>query len=64
LIQGRKPRPCYGALNNKVKVPKRRGGVGDFTKPLEGEEEAAAERIGGEARSVNLLRRASLGAAV
>jgi hypothetical protein len=47
-----------------MKALKQRGEVVDFTEPLEGEEEAAAERIGGEARSVYLLRRASLGAAV
>jgi hypothetical protein len=34
-----------------MRVPKRRGGEVDFTEQLEGEEEAAAERIGGEARS-------------
>jgi hypothetical protein len=54
----------YGARNNKVKAPKQRGEVGDFTEPLEGEEEAAAERIGGEARSVYLAPAGFLGAAV
>jgi hypothetical protein len=33
----------------------------DFTEPLEGEEEAAAERIGGEARSVYLAPAGFLG---
>jgi hypothetical protein len=36
---------------NKGKALKRRGGEGETTERLEGEEEAAAERIGGEARS-------------
>jgi hypothetical protein len=46
-----KPKKRYGALNNKRKALKQRGEGVDFTEPLEGEEEAAAERIGGEARS-------------
>jgi hypothetical protein len=40
------PKPRYGALNNKMKALKQRGEVVDFTEPLEGGEEAAAERRG------------------
>jgi hypothetical protein len=47
-----------------VKAPKQRGEVGDFTEPLEGEEEAAAEWIGGEVRPVYLAPAGFLGAAV
>jgi hypothetical protein len=46
------PKPCYGALIDRVKTPKYRGEVGGFTGLLEGEEEAAAEWIGDEVRSV------------
>jgi hypothetical protein len=58
------PKLCYGARINKVKVPKRSGEVGDFTKPLEGEEEAAAEWIGDEVRPVYFAPAASLGRSV
>jgi hypothetical protein len=46
-------KPSYRALDNRGNAPKQRGGKGDFTKLLEGEEEAPVVQIGGEVRQVD-----------